>query len=78
VNILGCLTEVIDLYENGRLMAAESLERSVLTSLERSRKPENRVALGHLSEPCSELSEKLLSLRAVNSYLASVYMPRSR
>ena len=78
MNILGCLTEVIDLYENGRLMAAESLERSVLTSLERSRKPENKVALGLLSEPCSELSEKLLSLRAVNSYLASAYTPRSR
>lgn len=78
MNILGCLTEVIDLYQDGRLMAAESLERSVITSLERSRKPENRVALGHLSQPCDELSEKLLSLRVANSYLASVYTPRNR
>ena len=78
MNVLGCITEVIDLYESGRLMAAESLERSVLASLERSRRPENKVAFGHLAQPHSEMSEKLLSLRAVNSYLASVYTPRNR
>ena len=78
MNVLGCLTEVIDLYESGRLLAAESLERSVLSSLERSRKPENRVAYSHLAEPCSRIDEKLLSLRAANSYLASVYTPRNR
>ena len=72
------MSDAIDLYESGNLMQAESLERSVLSALGRSRKPENRVAFGHLSEPRSELGEKLLSLRAANSFLAERYTPRNR
>ncbi len=78
MNVLGCLTEVIELYENGQLLAAESLERSVLASLQRSEKPENRVALSHLTQPCVQIDEKLLSLRAANAYLSSVYTVRNR
>ena len=80
MNVLRCITEVIDLYECGSLMAAESLERSVLTSLERSLRPENKIAFGHLAQSQShtELGERILSLRSVNSYLSSVYTPRDR
>ena len=78
MNVLKCLGDVIGLYESGSLHAAESLERGVLTTLERSARPENRIAFDHLSRPCSDLSEKLVALRAANSYLSGVYVRRDR
>lgn len=78
MNILKCLDETIGLYESGSLLAAESLERSILTTLERSTRPENRIAFDHLSQPCSQVDEKIAALRSATSYLTSVYSPRDR
>jgi hypothetical protein len=78
MNVLRCLSEIITLYENGSLLSAESLERGVLTTLERSERPENRIAFGYLAQPCSSVSERLDALRAASSYLSSVYVNRDR
>lgn len=78
MNVLKCLDEVIELYEVGSLLEAESLERSVLTTLERSTRPENRIAFDHLNQPFTDLSEKIGALRTANSYLKSMYTPRDR
>ncbi len=78
MNVLRCLTDVIALYESGRLLAAESLEHGVLTALEHSKRPENRIAFGYLSQPYASLDERLDALRAASSYLSSVYASRDR
>lgn len=78
MNVLRCLTDIIALYESGSLLSAESLERGVLTTLERSERPENRIAFGYLSQPYASLDERLAALRAASSYLDSVYVSRDR
>jgi hypothetical protein len=78
MNVLKCLAEIIDLYDSGNLLAAESLERAVLTTLQKSERPENRIAFGYLSQPCADMAEKLGALRAAYSYLGSVYVTRDR
>ncbi len=78
MNVIKHIDDVINLYLGGQPMAAESLERGLLRQLERSQRPENRVACTFLREPASVMPERVESLGAAKRYLISSYQSGMR
>lgn len=76
MDVLRHLDDIAALLEAGRIMEAESLERSLVGALSTSTKPENRVALSLIEEPRDTVQSKIAALDEARRYLEARYLPR--
>ena len=67
------ISNLIKLYEAGRLLEAEALERALIAELSKSTKPENCVAVSLMREPQESAHAKVEALNRATQYLESAY-----